>query len=945
MSAPPPLDAALADLKQAKGKRFWRGLDELVDRADFKKRLAAQFPSLAKSAADWRRRDILKCLGGALAIAGLDGCERQPDEEALPYVEQPEGEITGIARYYATAVEFDGIAQPVIGKTRDGRPIKLDGNPNHPASAGATDAFTQAALLDLYDPERSSAPRYRGTITDWPRFDTVIAKLRDQLDASGGAGFRLLTGAVGSPTLRAQIASLIARWPQARWHEWSPLPRVFPRRRLRLDQAHAIVALDDDVIGPGPLQTFHARGWAARRQAYQKGDGAAQLFVAEPSPTITGVTATDRLVVRQDRMAALLTALAAALGAGGSSPPLTTREQAWIDAAGEALASSRGHGLVTLGAHHPPALHALALRIDSAMGNVGTTQHFLGAPEGPLPGTLAELCSDMAKDAVGTLFMLDTNPAYAAPPGLGFTRALARVPLRLHAGLHADETAARCHWHVPLAQILESWSDGRAADGSAVLIQPLVRPWLRVRSRHRLLADLIGDSRPDRQIVQATWADTLDEAGWNRALLAGTIPGTAFPDAAPPAPTATPVPTEPATSLALVIRPDPSVWDGSLASNPWLQELPKPLTKITWGNAIHVSPALAREMELTNQDVVRLSVGDRSVIGPIWVLPGQERRTILVHVGHGRREGGRVAEGVGFDAWPLVGAAGEVRLEKLGRTELIATTQHHFAMQDDEFVRFVAAAGDKLPKEPPNATFYPPQRSSPAWGMAIDLDLCIGCNACVVACIAENNIPMVGKEQVAKGREMHWLRIDRYYEGSPDEPNHAFQPVPCMHCEDAPCEMGCPVNATVHSPTGVNLQIYNRCIGTRTCSAFCPYKVRHFNWFDLTAEAAPEIKAQRNPEVTVRGRGVMEKCTYCVQRIGMARINAKKEDRPIREGEIVTACQAACPTDAIVFGDVSRGDSAVSRRKANGRDYDLLKEANTRPRTTYQARIRRGDKA
>lgn len=935
MSASPSLDAALTELKTSTGRRFWRSLDELVDRTDFRERLAEEFPALA-GAGDWRRRDILKCLGGALAIAGLDGCERAPDEDALPYVVQPEGELPGIARFYATAVEMDGVAQPVIGKTRMARPIKLEGNPKHPASGGATDAFTQAALLDLYDPERSKAPRHGGHDTDWAHVETMIGRLRAALDASGGKGLRILTGRCGSPTLRGQLDALLARWPQARWHQYVPvLRRVAP---LRLAGAEVIVAFDEDLIGPGPFQTFHAKGWAERRRGYQSGNGHAQLFVAEPSPTITGVTATDRLAARADRMGVLIGALGAALGITDQIGALNSREAAWMRAAAGALSAARGKGVVTIGADHPAELHAAVRRIEQALGNPASAPEIARAL-GPEPPGLETLLGDMLRGEVTAILILETNPAYSVP---GFAEALAKVAERIHVGLHHDETAALCQWHMPAAHGLESWSDGIAADGSGVVVQPLVRPWLEARSRHAVLAGLAGDDRSDRDLVRATWG--LDDAGWQKALLDGRIeqPTPAL-SAMPIAADAAAAATASGNGLALLVRPDPCVWDGCYASNPWLQELPKPLTKIAWGSAIHVSPALARARGLANEDLVRLSVGRRSVTGPVWILPGQERDTILVHLGHGRTGAGRVGNGIGFNAWPLANSVGDVRIEKLDGTEPIASTQHHFAMQDDEFVRFVDGVGDKLPKEPPAANFFGPQKSRPAWGMAIDLDLCIGCNACVVACVAENNVPMVGKDQVRQGREMHWLRVDRYYQGSPDDPQHAFQPVPCMHCEDAPCEMGCPVNATVHSPDGLNLQVYNRCIGTRTCSAYCPYKVRRFNWFDLTGDAAPEIKAQRNPEVTVRSRGVMEKCTYCIQRISAARIEAKKGDREIGKDEVVTACQAACPTQAIVFGDISHDDSAVSQRKANGRDYDLLREANTRPRTTYQARIRKGD--
>ncbi len=911
---------------------------------------------------DWERRDILRWLGGALALAGLDGCERQPDERALPYVEEPEGVSPGIARFYASAVEMDGVAQPILGRTRVGRPIKLEGNPDHPASLGATDAFTQAALLDLYDPERSTAPRQLGRITDWAGFDAMAAEVARRSDGSGGAGFRLLTGPVGSPTLLRQIEAMHRRWPQARWHVWSAtddlrgraLRATFGRplqRRLRLGEAHAIVSFDDDLLGPGPFQTLQARSWTARRQSYQSGDGSALLFVAEPTPTLTGVTATDRLVASSDRIATLLVALAAELGLGnGQQGELNSRERAWLGAAAAALDANRGRSLLTVGGHHPPALQQLAFAVDARLGNLGHTAEFIPI-ERPLPvnedSSLAALVADMTAGQVNTLLILDINPAYTAPPDLDFGAALAHVPLRIHAGLHTDETAALCQWHAPLAHCLESWSDGRAADGSAVVIQPLVRPFLNVRSRHALLASILGGRASDYDLVRETWDAPASEERWRQILLAGIVPDSRPSPVALGAPVTATIPTaRNQRRLTLLIRPDPSIWDGSFASNPWLQELPKPISKLTWGNAVYVSPALARERGFEDGMVVKVSVGGASVTGPVWVTPGQERDTLLVHLGYGRRAGGRVATGIGFDATDLRHSTEPwrtgVTIELTGARETLAATQIRFD-EGDEFIRTVAAAGTTLAPAVSQASEYPPlPRTRPSWGMAIDLDLCIGCNACVVACVAENNIPMVGKEQVAKGRHMHWLRVDRYDEGPPDAPRQGFQPVPCMHCENAPCEMGCPVNAAVHSPDGLNLQVYNRCIGTRTCSAYCPYKVRRFNWFDFTHDDPPSIQAARNPDVTVRGRGVMEKCTYCIQRIEAARITAKIEDRPIRDGEVRTACQQACPTDAIIFGDLSDSASAVSRRKASGRDYALLPEANTRPRTTYGARIAGG---
>ncbi len=554
---------------------------------------------------------------------------------------------------------------------------------------------------------------------------------------------------------------------------------------------------------------------------------------------------------------------------------------------------------------------------------------------------------------MSTVAILGCDPVATAPSDLAFAEAMDRIELRIHAGLHIDATTERCHWHLPWQHELESWTDLRAVDGMVSIVQPLVKPFWSVRSIHTVLENLGGrlTGVGDQEVVRKTWLPDwgIDfDANWKTALLDGFMAGSA------PRPNVPPVVSrvielgdmqEQGGGLTLLIRPDPTIFDGRFSENAWLQELPKPITKICWGNAVLVSPALAAERQWTNGDVVRVSAGAAGVEGSIWIVPGQARDTVVVHLGYGKQSG--LADGLGFDAYRLRRAdalwqiAG-ITLDATGEKQTVATTQPQHAMDGFDFVRKVQRAElatlEPLKKEQPS--FYPDlEASSPSWGMAIDLDLCIGCNACVTACQSENNIPVVGKDLVAQGREMHWLRIDHYYEGDPDDPDMAFQPVPCMHCEQAPCEMGCPVNATVHSTDGLNLQVYNRCIGTRTCSSYCPYKVRRFNWFDFTQGDAESVKAMRNPEVTVRQRGVMEKCTYCIQRIEGARIQAKKEGREIAEGEVVTACQAACPTTAITFGNVMDKQSAVSRRKAEARDYALLEEVNTRPRTTYLARI------
>ncbi|MBP0439511.1 4Fe-4S dicluster domain-containing protein [Tianweitania sediminis] len=940
-------------------------------------RLSAEFPALAPDATGINRRSLLKAMGASLALAGVAGCTSQADETAMPYVEQPEGETPGIARWYATATSFAGYAQPVFGKTYSGRPVKLEGNARDQATRGAIDPFTQAALLGLYDPHRSQAPRYLGQPGSWTRWERWSVEEAARLDRNGGNGLRFLTGRVTSPTLRRQMANLLQRWPNARWHTHEPFSAdeahdatsaVFGRpldRHLRPDRADVIVALDDDFLGPGPWQVRHARDWSDKRRAMQQGQGESWMAVAEPLPTLTGVTATQRLIAHHDKVALLVRGLAARLGLVESPPILEGQEAAWLDEVHARLQASRGTSLVLVGHTQPTEVQALGLLINEALGNWGRTISFRTpvaalAPEGNR--SLQVLVEEMLQGRVSTLVMLDTDPLATTPAALEFGAALANVEAAVHAGLYADETAALSHWHLPIEHPLESWTDLRAPDGTVTVVQPLVKPFWSVRSQHEILDNLAGhqntlaghQNTPARAIVQQSWRADWGvnfEERWAQALLDGFVDDTAEPTVVPAvqsrAAASTAEAAEPAfaSGLTLLVRPDPTIWDGRYSEIAWLQELPKPITKITWGNAVLVSPALAADRGLANEDAVEVLVDGRSLRGPVWIVPGQDPATVVIFAGGGRSGG--LAEGYGIDPMQLLPANGKtvvsgVELRPTGEQMPVATTQPHHAMHGHDFVRSVKREDlpDLEPMLEEHPSFYPePDWSSPSWGMAIDLDVCIGCNACVIACQSENNIPVVGKELVAQGREMHWLRVDHYHEGPVQEPDMAFQPVPCMHCEQAPCEMGCPVNAAVHSYDGLNLQVYNRCIGTRTCSSFCPYKVRRFNWFDFTQEDPESLQAMRNPEVTVRQRGVMEKCTYCIQRIANTRIEAQKEGRPIADGEVVTACQAACPTTAITFGNVLDPDTVVSRQKAQARNYALLGELNTRPRTTYLAKI------
>jgi molybdopterin-containing oxidoreductase family iron-sulfur binding subunit len=787
--------------------------------------------------------------------------------------------------------------------------------------------------------------------------------LRGQWRERQGEGLRLLTGDITSPTLIRQLGELRASLPKARAHVFEPvgggrradaMQAAFGRNveaHYALERCAAIVSIDDDLLGAGPRQVAHARAWSQHR-----GEAApqsrARLHVAECVPSLTGAVASTRLAVDAARLPAVAVALAAKLGIEGApAADLSAAESAWVAAAARELKAHRGRSLVTCGAHLPPAIQALAPWLNAQLGNVGHTISYtapLAFDPGP-GGTLAELARDMAAGAVQSLVVLDCNPAYTAPGSLNFTDLLRAVPASVHAGLYHDETAAACRWHLPLAHPLESWSDARAVDGTATIIQPTVAPLYGARTAPQILAMLAGAIDPPADLpVRATWTEAFGkdfDARWRQALHDGFVAGSALPplDLTARAPDLSGLPAAAASGVEVVFRPDPCVWDGRFANVAWLQELPKPLSKITWDCPVAVSPRLADTMRLANGDLVEVSVGERKIVGPAWIMPGQAPNTVALALGYGRQSG-QIAKDLGYaayrvrpvdDPWLAHGT-----LRRVPGRRALATSQLHHRMEGFDLVKEVSAKEPTLPAAAPQPSLYPPWPDTDyAWGMVIDLDRCIGCNACVAACNVENNVLVVGKQQVALGREMLWLRIDRYYGGDVEDPRSFFQPVPCMHCEQAPCEMGCPVNATVHSPEGVNQQVYNRCIGTRTCSSYCPYKVRRFNWYDYRRFDEPS-RAAHNPDVTVRSRGVMEKCSYCTQRIEAAHVAADKDGRTIAAGEVVTACQQACPTAAIAFGNIKNPDETVSALRQSGRHYTLLEHLGTRPRTTYLARWR-----
>jgi len=1034
-----PMDlAALRDKLQSKtGKQYWRTLEELAGDPQFEELLHREFPRQAPS--EWDdgvdRRDFLKLMAASLALAGLSGCGRTPEQYLVPYVKQPDGLTLGKPQFYATAMPFGADAIGLLVESHEGRPTKIEGNPDHPSSLGATNVFAQASVLNLYDPDRAQTVTKYGEIQTWSLFVESAQAIAAGMKGTGGAGFRILTGIVASPTLAAQIQSLLTLFPKAKWHQWEPAVGDGTREGAKLafgsylntvyrpEKADVILSLDSDFLGGGPGHIRYAREFSRRRKLDQYGElhrrssdsEMNRLYVVEPTPSVTGATADHRLPLRASEVEILTRALAekvvdvtVRLGqsafANAVPPPGSEK---WLDAVAKDLLKHRGKCLVVAGEQQPASLHALVHEINAALGNVGTTLYYTEPVEAhPVNHleSLRELCADIDAGKVETLLILSANPVYTAPHDFDFASKIKfdsrtnskRVKNTIHVSSHFDETSELCDWHVAESHYLETWGDARAFDGTISVIQPLIAPLYRTHSAREVLAafsDKPGLSDYDalRDRLKAANPSADFEKFWRKTLNDGVVLGSAFAPVSAisklggddlPA-----VKTTAAGDIEFIFRPDPCVYDGRFANNGWLQELPKPITKLTWDNAALVSPKTAEKLQVAHSvawrggehgkvysNVIDIALSNSKVTAATWVVPGQADDVVVLPLGYGRKKAGYTGTNKGFNAYAVrtsgalwTATAPSSSIKKTGEDYPLACTQYHFNMEGrqilatgtlEEYRKNPNFANEHAEAPPKALSLYngdaefPYQRDK--WAMAIDLNKCNGCNACVIACQSENNIPVVGKDQVMRGREMHWIRIDRYYEksvksatndpSSYDEslfnPPTFFQPVPCQQCENAPCEQVCPVAATVHSAEGLNDMVYNRCVGTRYCSNNCPYKVRRFNFLRFQDWETPQLKLLRNPEVTVRSRGVMEKCTYCVQRINNARIESEKLNAPIHDGAIVTACEQACPTEAIVFGNANDPNSRVAKLKAQQRNYTILGELNARPRTTYLAAVR-----
>ncbi|MFH1176835.1 MAG: 4Fe-4S dicluster domain-containing protein, partial [Acidobacteriota bacterium] len=921
--------------------------------------------------------------------------------------------IPGVPQQFATVLERSGAATGVLVTSYDGRPVKIEGNPLHPASQGAADALMQASLLELYDPDRSrQVIRREGGQTVAQSWDDFLAQAMPHFAAlrqRGGERLAVLAEASSSPSLRRLRRRFAETLPQAHWYEYEPLSRdneragtalLFgkPHRPLlHLDRARVIVSLDADLLGDHPAALAHARGFAGTRRA--EGGAMSRLWVAESVLSLTGAAADHRVATPARRIAPLAAQLVGQLIAHLKSSdfgPLEDFVQLLARVAGAPVAPGfvagaladlenvLGQAVVIAGPRQPAEVHALAHLANVALGVVGNTITYVADQDGERPDhveALAALVAAMGSGAVDTLLILGGNPAYDAPADLDFATSLKKVPTTVRLGLFDDETSQLCTWHLPRSHALESWGDARAWDGTISVAQPLIEPLYGGKTALELVALVLGESvTASHEIVRETlrqMSGTPDFEGvWRRTLHDGVLAGSAFPEVRPQEQLAALADRAGALAggsagaaevgaLEAVFVADASVHDGRFANNAWLQELPDPLTRLTWGNAALLSPATAAALSVATGDLLRLSLGGCELEIAAYILPGQPDGSVALPLGYGRRAAGKAGNGVGFDTYRLrrraaMGFDSGLTVTRTGARYRLAMTQDHHAIDRVGFAERGLRIGSlvregTLAEYLAHPEFVKEQAEHPApsplfrelaydgehqWAMAIDLSACIGCGACAVACQAENNIAVVGKDQVARGREMHWIRVDRYFGGPPEDPRVVFQPVACQHCENAPCEQVCPVGATVHSREGLNEMVYNRCVGTRYCSNNCPYKVRRFNFLNYYKSFAAVEKMAHNPEVTVRSRGVMEKCTYCVQRIEAVKIAAGNERRPIRDGEITPACAQTCPAQAIVFGDLRDRASRVAALRAHQRAYGLLAELHTEGRTTYLAKLR-----
>ena len=1052
------------------GPKYWRSLDELAATPGFKAQVAREFPEGADQLDGVDRRQFMKVMAASFALGGigLAGC-RRPEANILPFGKSVEGVIPGLPLYFATAMPVRNSAIPLLAETHQGRPTKVEGNPTYAPHGGASSLHAQASVLDLYDPDRATAHTKNGAKLTTAAVVDLLAKIGSDHAAHRGAGLAFLADESSSLTRARLVTKLRKKFPAAIWSEYEPIrdePPIEAARAVfgrdvkplyRFSKAKRVVAIDADFFHAESGSLYYARDFSKGRKIVKRDDPMNRLYSVESTFTLTGSMADHRLRLASSHMHAFAAALAGKVTGNSALESLAQgldfpNQAEWLQACADDLRQHRGECVVVAGSHQPAAVHAIVYALNAYLGNIGKTVDFV-AVEPSDASSLQDLAKAIEGGSVQTLVVLGGNPAFNAPADLNWADLQASVANVVRYGYYVDETSGAAGTHLSATHYLESWGDARTVDGTVVPVQPMILPLFNGLTQIEVLARILGEENSDPYSQVFSTVTSLGggdaDTTFRQFLHDGLLADSAFKKvdvtfnsarASALSEGVGALATFSRESLEVRFATDNKMDDGRYINNGWLQECPDPISKITWDNAILISPRLAGELGITPQGsilqvarvelaeyergkemapIAEVTVNGRTLRGPVHIQPGLANYTIVLPVGYGRTVTGRVGEGAGFDAYALrtsdtmaFASGGSIKLT--GERVELASTQGHWSMEGRDLVReanldtvqadgsdglgFVKTMGLEAHSPPvygeegakmtlaEKATLTPRGNSlyeSPnftgvhQWGMSIDLNTCIGCNACVIACQSENNIPIVGKAQVLRGREMHWIRLDRYYSDGkadagafggpgnreiPEDPQVSLQPIGCMQCELAPCEMVCPVNATVHDEEGLNAMAYNRCIGTRYCANNCPYKVRRFNYFDwnerdleslylgpLGPQGMPElVKMVKNPEVTVRMRGVMEKCTYCVQRIENGKIQHKvrmsKAGRPgdvvVPDGQIKTACQQACPVGAIDFGNILDPESEVSKAKAREHDYALLGYLNTRPRTTYLGKLR-----
>jgi MoCo/4Fe-4S cofactor protein with predicted Tat translocation signal len=985
-----------------RARQLWLSLGHRDRDPELIARMNQEFPDGTTEASALDRRTFMTIMGASAALAGLAGC-RRPVEHIVPYVSKPENVVPGEILQYATSMPFGAESYTLLADSREGRPVHVSGNGRNTMSGTALNPWASASLLDLYDPDRSQQARSDGAESTIPTFVGAWIAQYAGYAKSGGAGLALLTESSVSPTVARLLGEFRRAYPKALVASWEPVDDRaavdghstafgIPCRALcDFEKARVILSLDADFAGTEWRALQSARGFAAGRRVDKPGAKMNRLYLVESTLSQTASVADHRMQVAARDVEAIAALLARELAAQGLALPreLTSAaaasapsiNAAWVRGVAKDILAHRGTSLLVAGRRQPAHVHALLAALNHALGNTGVTvvykqPPFLTDSDADAFGVLA---TAMRAKLVRTLAILGGNPQYSAPADMEFSVALGNVPEVIHLSASVDETSGLAKWHIPRLHYLEAWGDTASVDGYLGVTQPLIAPLYAGMSDIEFLSLLTsGKEAKGYDLVRETWRTLVpasaSETAWRRILHDGLHPFdvaalSVTPNTATIASAWKAASTRPplsAHNLEVVYLLSPAVHDGRFSNNGWLQEFPDPVTKLTWDNAAIMSENTATALKLKNGDLVRMQLAGRDVPMPVWIMPGQADWSVAVALGYGRTQAGRVGTGTGFNAYrirrstaPFIDAG--LTLTVPFDSYKLACVQDHHGLDGDALARrgvkerlpmlLREATAGEYQREPhiiDERVEHPPLRSlwddhvydtGHQWGMSIDLTSCTGCGACTIACQSENNVPIVGKKQVLNGREMHWIRIDRYFSGEAGDPDVRVQPVGCMHCEMAPCEQVCPVAATSHDEEGLNVMAYNRCIGTRYCSNNCPYKVRRFNFYNYQKDLPESQKMAMNPDVTVRFRGVMEKCTYCTQRIERARIHAKRDGRALADGDIVPACESACPTQAIVFGDINDADSRVSRRKAQERDYGLLEEINMRPRTTFLAKI------